>query len=179
MKLNTREITHAGLLTALSIVFTRLVATVMIGNYVRLSFGTIPIFVAGLLFGPAVGGLVGGAADGLGYFVNSFGGAFIPHIFLASVVRGIIPPLVVSALGNNGKNWMLKVSTAIVLTELVASVWLTTWGLSIAFKVPYTVQLLKRLPVLPLQLVVFSTLTYMFTVRLRYFVASVKPAGRG
>lgn len=179
MKLQVREITNAGLLTALSIVFTRLVAVIMIGNFVRLSFGTIPIYIAGLMFGPVVGGLVGGVADGLGYFVNNFGGAFIPHIFLASVVRGIIPPMVISALGNNSKNWAVKVTVAVVLTELVASVWLTTWGLSWAMQTPFVAFLIRRLPTLPLQLVIFSSLTYMFTVKLRYYVASLRPASRG
>jgi riboflavin transporter len=148
------------------------VATIMIGNFVRLSFGTIPIYIAGLMFGPLVGGLVGGVADGLGFIVNSFGGAFIPHIFAASVVRGIIPPLVVRAMGNNGRNWMLKVSLAVILTELVASVLLTTWGLSWAFQAPFAAFLLRRLPTLPIQLFVFCSLTYVFTVKLRSFATA-------
>jgi riboflavin transporter len=172
MKLNVRQITNSALLIGLSIVFTRLVATVMVGNFVRLSFGSIPIYIAGLMFGPLVGGLVGGVADGLGFFVNSFGGAFIPHIFAASIVRGIIPPLVVRIAGNNGRNWMLKVSVAIILTELVASVLLTTWGLSWAFQTPFAAFLLRRLPALPVQLFVNCSLTYMFTVKLRSFVSA-------
>jgi ECF transporter S component (folate family) len=172
MKLNVREITNAGLLTALSIVFTRLVAVIMIGSFVRLTFGTIPIYVAGLLFGPVVGGLVGGVADGLGFFVNSFGGAFIPHIFLASILRGVIPPLVVKVLGNNDRNWMFKVIGAIVVTELIASVWLTTAGLSWAFQTPFMANLMMRLPTLPIQLFIYCSLTYMFTVKLRSFASA-------
>ncbi len=172
MKLNTRQVTHAALLVALSIVFTRLVAVIMIGDFIRLSFGTIPIYMAGILFGPVVGGLVGGLADGIGFFVNSFGGVFVPHIFLASIMRGIIPALVIRAFGESGKNWALKVTAAIIATELVSGVLLTTLGVSWLNQLPFHVNLLRRLPVMPVQIVVYSTLTYMFTARLRYYVAA-------
>ncbi|MDW7649838.1 MAG: folate family ECF transporter S component [Bacillota bacterium] len=172
MKLNIRQTVHAGFLTGLSIVLTRLVATIMIGNFVRLSFGAIPIYIAGLLFGPAVGGLVGGVADGLGFFVNNFGAAFTPHIFVASVLRGIIPPLVVRAVGNNGRNWLLKVSVAVLLTEIVSSLIFTTWGLSWLYNTPIIAMLPGRIISTAFLVPIYTTITYMLTVKLRYFVSS-------
>jgi ECF transporter S component (folate family) len=171
MKLNTRQLTNAALLVAVSIILTRLGA-LMVTNTIRLSFGNIPIYMAGLFFGPAVGGLVGAVADLVGYLVNPFGAAFSPHIFLAAVMRGIVPPLVVRAIGHNGRNWHLKIVAAIIGAELVSGIYLTTVGLSWLYGTPFLALLPPRLIALCVQVPVYSAFTYALTVKLRYYVTA-------
>lgn len=173
MKLNTRQMTHAALLVAVSIVMTRL-GSLMIGGIIRLSFGGIPIYMGGLLFGPVVGGMVGALADGLGYFINTFGAAFAPQIFFASVFRGIIPPLAARLVP--GKNWYWKVFVAILLTEIVSGLLLTTWGLSLLWETPFVALLPARLTAFAVQVPVYTVLTYLLTARLRSYVAALRKA---
>lgn len=176
MKLEIRHLTHAGLLAALSIILTRL-AAVMVLNTIRLSFGTIPIYMAGLLFGPSIGGLVGAVADLVGFLINPFGATFVPHIFLASVMRGIIPPLVVRAIGNNGNNWLPKVVVSILVAELVSGIFLTTWGLSWLLGQEFFVILPPRIIALVVQVPVYAFFTFALTSKLRYYVTAYH-AGR-
>jgi ECF transporter S component (folate family) len=170
MKLNIRQITHAGLLIAISVILMRLGA-VMVGNTIRLSFGNVPIYMAGMLFGPVVGGVVGALSDLLGYFINSYGAAFTPHIFLASVMRGIIPGLTIY-LVSSGKNWYVKVLLSIIATEIVSGILLTTWGLVWLYNTPFMVMLPGRLVALLVQVPIYTVITYMLTVKLRTFVSS-------
>ncbi|MBS4023870.1 MAG: folate family ECF transporter S component [Dethiobacter sp.] len=170
MKLKTRQVIHAGLLVAISVVLTRFASFMLAGNTIRVTFGTIPIYIAGLLFGPAVGGLVGGVSDFLGVTINNFGSIPAPHLLLASVARGVIPPLVVRVLGNNDRNMHIKVVAAIVMTELVSGLWLTTWGLAWINNVPFMVLLPTRAIALVIQIPVYSMFTYAMIAKLRFYV---------
>ncbi|MBN2898309.1 MAG: folate family ECF transporter S component, partial [Clostridia bacterium] len=75
--MSTSVLVKAGLLAALSIVFTR-VFSFMIPlaglPALRIGFGTLPITISGILFGPLVGGLVGMVSDLVGFMINPMGG---------------------------------------------------------------------------------------------------------
>ncbi|NLZ92659.1 MAG: folate family ECF transporter S component [Firmicutes bacterium] len=177
MKLRTRDLTNAGLFVAMSIALSRFAAVQVMSNTIRLSFGNIPIYVAGLLFGPAIGGLVGGVADLAGYLVNPFGAAFIPQITLAAILRGVIPPLVVRLFGAKDSFWQLKIFLAIIATEIVSGAFLTTWGLSWLNQTPFMAVLTPRLVALALQIPVYTIATYVLIVPLRAFRAQ-RSAGK-
>ncbi|HAA37427.1 MAG TPA: hypothetical protein DCE00_00990 [Firmicutes bacterium] len=166
-KLTTRDLTSAGLLVAMSIALTRFAAVQIVSGTIRLSLGNIPIYVAGLLFGPTIGGLVGGVADLSGYLVNPFGAAFMPQITLAAVMRGVIPPLVVRLLGGKTRFWQLKIFAAIIATEIVAGAGLTTWGLAWLRDAPFLVVLTPRLFAMAVQIPIYAMATYVLTVALR------------
>jgi len=78
MKLDAKLAANVGVLTAVSIVLTRffgVIVPIAGANALRLSFGEAPIMLAGVLFGPAGGGL-GGVGGGFGgVFVLFFWGA--------------------------------------------------------------------------------------------------------
>src|SRR5690554_5360165 len=96
MQLSARHAANLGLLTAVSIVLTRVFGVVLPiagAGALRLSFGEIPIILAGMLFGPGAGALTGLAADLIGYLINSHGGAFFPGFTLSAVLTGLIPGL--------------------------------------------------------------------------------------
>ncbi len=87
---SVRTIAYCALFTAMSIVLARVVG-LPIGNDVRISFEAVPIILAGLLFGPLAGGLVGFCADLLGSLMT-FG--FTPMLCLPPVLVGLCCGLV-------------------------------------------------------------------------------------
>lgn len=92
-RITTRTLVMTSLLTGLSIVFTRFfyfMVPLAGMPALRLSFGESPIMVAGILFGPLVGGLSGLAADIIGVIINPQGG-FFPGFTLSSILWGVIP----------------------------------------------------------------------------------------
>lgn len=91
-KLSTSQMVKAALLTALSIILTRYLA-IMITPTLRLSIGFVAIMVAGFLYGPVVGGIVGIAADFIGVILNAQG---TPHLgfTLSSALTGVLPGLI-------------------------------------------------------------------------------------
>ena len=159
MRLNTRQAANLGLLTAVSIVLTRVFGFVLpiagVGA-LRLSFGEIPILLAGVLFGPAGGALTGLASDLIGYMINSHGGAFFPGFTLSSALTGCIPGWILYQRKVSFDLW--QVGATVLLTDLVTGVFLNTLWLTIlygqGFFVILPMRLLARLVTLPVYTVV-------------------------
>lgn len=136
--MDTSTLAKAGFLTALSIVLTRFFYFFLpiagLANTLRISFGELPIMVAGLLFGPIVGGISGVAADAIGVLINSQG-AFHPGFTLSSMLWGVIPGLLGSLYIRNRsykeaysfKNVFLAVSISFIVISIgLNTLWLST-----------------------------------------------------
>jgi ECF transporter S component (folate family) len=70
--ITTQVLANCALLAALSVVLARLIA-VMPNESTRFSIEAIPIFLAGMLFGPIPGAMVGFAADFVGCLFSGYG----------------------------------------------------------------------------------------------------------
>ena len=70
--MTTKTMAYCALLAALSIVLARLVIPMPAAD-TRFSLEAVPIFLAGMLFGPLPGALVGFAADFLGCMFSPYG----------------------------------------------------------------------------------------------------------
>ncbi|HHW06147.1 MAG TPA: folate family ECF transporter S component [Clostridia bacterium] len=173
MKLNIKVLPVLAMLIAVSIILTRTMAVMLPvagAMTLRLSFGEIPIILAGILFGPLAGFLTGIAADLLGYMINTFGGAYIPGLTLSAGLTGLLPGLL---LRNVDKELtFLRLLGAIALTEVVVSICLNTFWLSLAMGVPM-VALLPARTLARLLLIVIYTLV-IHTVVNRSFVLSLR-----
>ena len=90
---NTQSIVFSGLLVATSIIFTRFLGFMAFGGAVRISFGGLPIALAGALMGPFWGAMTGIVADVLGATLFPQG-AFFPGFTLTAALSGLIPGLV-------------------------------------------------------------------------------------
>lgn len=93
--MDTRILVKASFLTAISIVLTRFVYTFLPiagSQAIRLSVGEVPLMLAGMMFGPVVGGVAGLAADLIGVLINPQG-VFHPGFTLSSILWGLIPGL--------------------------------------------------------------------------------------
>jgi ECF transporter S component (folate family) len=83
----TRIIVFMGLLVAMNIVLERFLSIQT--PIVRISFGFLPIALAGALFGPVGGAVAGGLSDILGTLVAGQGGYF-PGFTLTAVLGGAV-----------------------------------------------------------------------------------------
>lgn len=131
--INTNTMVKAAFLTALSIVLTRFLS-IMVLPSIRLGFGTVPIFISGILFGPAVGGLTGIAADLIGVLINPMGPVFHPGFTFSAFLNGAIPGLFMIYFRKNLKNGngisflrilMVEVFLGISNGILLNTLWLT------------------------------------------------------
>lgn len=84
--MSTKTLAYAALLAALSVVFARLIVP-MPNAYTRFSIEAVPIFLAGSLFGPLVGGLVGFSADLVGCLFSGYG--YNPIFAIPPILYGI------------------------------------------------------------------------------------------
>ena len=68
---SVRNLTVAAMLVAMSVVIGTFCKTFLdFGGLLRITFENLPILLSGLLFGPVVGGLVGGATDLVSYLFS-------------------------------------------------------------------------------------------------------------
>lgn len=134
--MRTRLLVRLALLTALSIALTRFASVLLVlGGLptIRLSFGEIPIMLAGLLFGPVAGGTVGVAADLLGIAIMPPPNIF-PGFTLSSALVGILPPLFFRLFPARwGEDRFARTLWAVAATDIVVSLGLNTLWLSIIF----------------------------------------------
>ena len=84
--LTTKELAYCALLAALSVVLARMIIP-MPNASTRFSIEAIPIFMAGMLFGPVAGALVGFCADFVGCLFSAFG--YNPLFSLPPVLYGL------------------------------------------------------------------------------------------
>jgi ECF transporter S component (folate family) len=88
----TKMVVTLGLLIAMSIILERILGFMPTPN-IRIAFGNLPIILAGLLFGPIAGGVVGLIADFLGTTLFSPFPWFWP-MALTPVIMGVVPSLI-------------------------------------------------------------------------------------
>ncbi|MDO5755229.1 MAG: folate family ECF transporter S component [Tissierellia bacterium] len=144
-KNKVQVIAYSAILMALSIVLTRMFSIMIpipgIGNSLRVGFGAIPTIIAGLLFGPVAGGIVGGGSDIIGVLINPMGPAIHPGFTFTAMLTGIIPGLVVGAYGKKlgihsiqvlqDKKYLTRsiimtvVLRAIIVEMILNTIWLT------------------------------------------------------
>jgi len=91
--MRTSVIVKAGFLATVSIVLTRFLSLMLLlGGLpaLRVGFGSVPIIMSGMMFGPVVGGITGVVADLVGYLINPMGGTFFPGFTLSAALYGVI-----------------------------------------------------------------------------------------
>ena len=84
--LTTKALAYCSLLAALSVVLARLIIP-MPDSTTRFSIEAVPMFLAGMLFGPLAGGLVGFAADAVGTLFSGYG--FNPLFCVPPILYGV------------------------------------------------------------------------------------------
>ena len=106
-RISTKTIAYCAMLTALSVVFARLIG-LMPTESVRFSIEAVPIFVSGMLFGPLLGGCVGFAADFVGCLFSPFG--YNPIFGLPPILYGVFAGLLRPMLRRHVSVWRLAIA---------------------------------------------------------------------
>ena len=83
---STKTLAYCALLAALSVVLARLIIP-MPDSSTRFSIEAVPIYLAGMLFGPLAGGLVGFSADFVGCLFSGYG--YNPIFALPPILYGV------------------------------------------------------------------------------------------
>ncbi len=139
---NLRVLCAAALFIALSVVLGKYLAVST--PIFRFSLENLPILMAGIFFGPVIGGVVGVAADLIGCVVMSF--TVNPLITLGAALIGILSGLVARIATRGGRPLRpFAVCLSVGLAHITGSMTVKTIGLAIFSNVS-TDKLLWRIP---------------------------------
>ena len=123
-KFTVKTLVTVALLISISIVLARLLV-IYITPSVRINFGNIPIMLAGLLYGPIIGGAAGAIADILGtLFLSGMG--WYPPLTVSAAIMGIVPGLLAFLVKKNPS--IPKMAVIVFTSNLFGTMlWTTYW----------------------------------------------------
>lgn len=171
----TRNVVFCGLMAALAIVLG-MVASISIGQYIRIGFSGLPNRMVDFLFGPVVGCFFGGALDVLKYLMKPEGPFFFGFTFNA-MLSGLIYG---SILYRKPVSWK-RIILAKFLVKLFVNCILGTLWLSMlygnAFIVLLPARVIKNVIMLPIDCVIlYFTLNYVGQAAKRFGFEKIKIA---
>lgn len=144
MKINkTASLTMGGLFAALSIILTRFFSFYILGESIRLGFGSIPILLSGAMLGPIMGFLTGAVADFAGMMIFGSVGPYFPGFTLSAALTGLIPGLIFYKTNRDYKLW--KIIVAIIIVSISIDLGLNTLWLKIILKKGFWILLPGRM----------------------------------
>lgn len=156
---STQTLVTISLLTALSIVFTRVVG-IQVTETLRISIGNLPIVLAGVLFGPIAGGLTGLVSDFIGtVFLSPF--VWFPPLAITPVLVGVLPALIRIIFFKNRQISGKILMAMLIPTYLVGPLFWSTMSLHWLYGVPVESMLYTRVPFSFLVAVVEIIMTYI------------------
>ena len=138
-KLSVRTLTMLALLTAMSIIFAR-VLTVSTG-FLRFNLGALPTHLAAVWFGPAGGFAVGAVADLIGGTLSGY--SINPLITLGAGAIGLVAGLAWQKMP--GLRIGLRLQISVLLGHFVGSMVITSLALRIFYGYPWAT-LAVRIP---------------------------------
>ena len=140
LRSNLRLLAVSAFLAAFSIICGKYLA-LSLGNVLRFSFENLPILLAGMMFGPVAGALVGAVADVIGCIMVAY--PINPLVTLGAACIGLLGGLLFHVTKKLPLLWQTCIT--VILTHLVASVIIKTFGLAAYYDMPFHVLLLYRL----------------------------------
>ncbi|MCF0130354.1 MAG: folate family ECF transporter S component [Pseudobutyrivibrio sp.] len=123
-----KVLTTCAMLLALAIILGMF--KIPINSIIEIRFGSIPIAIAGSLFGPAVGAIVGGAAD-IVQFVVKPTGPYFPGFTISSMATGVIFGYILRA--KSGKVSLVRVVIAELIYSVIVCLGINTLNLYILY----------------------------------------------
>lgn len=152
---DTKTLTVAAMLTAVGIVLGFF--KIPITQLIEIRFGSLSIALAGMLFGPGVGGVVGALVDIGGYLVKPTG-PFFPGFTVSSAITGIIFGVVL----YNKKFTLPRVAVAQAVNTLIVGILMNSYWLNMLyFQNGFLATILARLPKELITLPINIALTYV------------------
>ena len=140
LRSNLRLLAVSAFLAALSIICGKYLA-LSLGNVLRFSFENLPILLAGMMFGPITGLVVGAVADVVGCVMVAY--PINPLVTLGAACVGLFGGLLFRLTRKLPLLWQTFVT--VIATHLVASVIVKTVGLAAYYDMPLHILMLWRL----------------------------------
>ena len=130
----------AALLAAMSIILGKYLA-IRAGDTLRFSFENLPIFVAGMAFGPVVGVTVGVAADLIGCVIVGY--TVNPVVTLGGAIIGLCGGMLFFIFRK--VPLLPRTIISVTVTHILGSVVIKTVGLASYYSIPFFELMLWRL----------------------------------
>ena len=117
-----------AMLAALSVIFARLIIP-MPNAFTRFSIEAIPIVIAGLLFGPLAGGIVGFVADLVGCLFSGYG--YSPIFCVPPILYGVLAGLLRFLLFKKTDIW--RILLVYLPPVVIGSILYQSWSLALVY----------------------------------------------
>ena len=143
-KFDTRTLCTLSMLIAVSIVLSRLLGFYATES-LRVSFEYFPIILAGIIFGPIAGAVVGGLSDLLGSVLFS-GMGFFPPLIVGPIMAGLLSGLLARYFFRNKLDLWWKYIALAMTVDLLCNLLWGTFALSLKFGTPFLPYLVIRAP---------------------------------
>lgn len=132
MRIKPKKLVIMALLIAMAIILRRILTLHFPIGIV--SFAGFPIILAGFLFGPVNGGIVGAVSDVLGYPLFPEG-PYSPVFTITSALTGVIPVMILRMMKKDSVT-ILMLMISIFIGQFITKVLIIPYFLQILFGVP-------------------------------------------
>ena len=144
-------LTATAMLVAVNLILTRILPLTNTLSS-RLSLGNIPIYIAGIFFGPLAGGVCGLVSDVIGCVV--FGGyAPFPALTVSPVMVGVVSGFFSKFLHLDKKRNFLPLLSMVLITDILFELLWKSFGRAMLYGTGFGVQFMARLIEVPLEIV--------------------------
>ncbi len=137
---NLRVLVCSALFVAMSIVLGKFVPLINV-DVLRFSLENLPILMAGIVFGPAIGAVVGGVADIVGCVLVGY--QINPVVTLGAITIGLVSGIFSFYIVK--KFSLLKIALSVGAAHLCGSVLVKSFGLAAFYEWSVWVLMLIRL----------------------------------
>lgn len=137
---NMKVVTTTAMLIAVAIILSFF--KLPISSIIEIRFQSLPIAIAGFLFGPIIGGIAGGLAD-IGGFIVRPTGAYAPGFTLDAIIAGVIYGLI---MHHKGEISIKRILLALIINSLLVNLLLNSFWLAVLYHLPFWTTLIARLP---------------------------------
>ncbi len=169
-----RTLIFLALLAALGAVFSAFLSIELnfIGTKtVEASLTPVPVILAGILFGPLAGALVGFVADTAGFFMGLQMGAYNPAFSVTMALYGVIAGLFYL---RAQKSSVWRVAAIVPTAQVICSVVLNTLLIWLFYSVPLKVLLSTRLITAAIEVPIYIAILIPLTAALWPLVKNQK-----
>ncbi len=177
--LHLRTLIIMALLAALGAVFSAYLSIELAPTgfkTVEISLTPIPVMLAGILFGPLAGGIVGFVADTAGFFMGVQNGAYNPVFSVTMALFGVIAGLYFL---KSQKAGIWRVTALSATAQIVCSIVLNTLAIWLFYGAPLLVLLPTRLVAAAIELPVYVWLLMLLSAALRPMLRRYNAAVEG
>ena len=169
---DTRTLVASAMLLAIAVVLG--FYTLPLTESIKIGFAYLANELAGMLFGPVVGAIIGGTADILKFIVNPTG-PFFPGFTISGICGGLIYGCILYKKPLHIGRIILANSLVTVLVNLLLNTYWISMLYGNAFVALLPARIVKQLIMLPIEVILFYTVARVLA-KARVFAMIKRPA---